>query len=91
VSASPAAFTATTSVVWSAEFTALSTMSFVEYMAWTPTMTASSFAAARGEAAIIAASSVRPILVFIRSILHEWGSTGLTNETAPPDVYNRSL
>jgi len=35
----PAAFTAATKVVWSAEFTALSTISLVAYMAAPPTVT----------------------------------------------------
>ena len=38
VSTRPAAFTAATSVVWSAEFTALSTMSLVGYIAAPPTI-----------------------------------------------------
>ena len=38
MSTSPAAFTAATSVVWSAEFTALSMMSFVGYISWPPTI-----------------------------------------------------
>jgi hypothetical protein len=38
VSTRPAAFTAATSVVWSFEFTALSTMSFVGYIAAPPTI-----------------------------------------------------
>ena len=38
MSTSPAAFTAATRVVWSFEFTALETMSFVGYMGAPPTI-----------------------------------------------------
>src|SRR5471032_1637374 len=44
VSTRPAAFTAATSVVWSAELTALSTISLLGYIAWPPTITVSASA-----------------------------------------------
>ncbi len=61
VSTRPAALTAATSVVWSLELTALSTMSLLANIAAPPTMTCAEavrVTAARAEARVMAASFV---------------------------------
>ena len=57
VSTSPAAFTAATSVVWSFEFIAFSTMFFEGYMGAPPTVTVCSFISARDGVAATAAKA----------------------------------
>src|SRR5579864_3424673 len=68
VSTRPAALTAATSVVWSAEFTALSTMSFVGYIACPPTTTVSPAAKAL-DMAIDNATAEQRVEIFIADLL----------------------
>src|ERR1700733_9137439 len=65
VSTNPAAFTAATSVVWSAELTALSTMSLLGYISMPPTQTVlAAQAVADASARVIAITLIRFFIFF---------------------------
>lgn len=80
VSTRPAAFTAATSVVWSLELTALSTMSLVGYIGAPPTMGFSIFCA-EAEAAPIEqkkarARSAKSLFIFVSILFLSFGLGG---------------
>src|SRR5579864_2541787 len=88
VSTRPAAFTAATRVVWSAELTALSIMSLVGYIGCPPTMGVLS--AAKAVRATAAMLNSRTALRFIKCLLRPMGSADWIS-TAFMDKYGASV